>query len=39
MVREVLLAFDNEYIFPCGDFNILLNPSLDSENNKDALML
>lgn len=34
MVREVLLVFDNEYIFLCGDFNIVLNPSLDSENSK-----
>lgn len=31
MVRDVLLVFDNEYIFHCGDFNIVINPSLDYE--------
>lgn len=33
MVRDVLLVFDNEYIFHCGDFNIVINPSLDYEKN------
>lgn len=34
MVRDVLLDFDNEYIFLCGDFNLVLNPSIDTENYK-----
>lgn len=34
MVRDVLLDFDNEYIFLCGDFNLVLIPSIENENNK-----
>lgn len=39
MVRDVLLVFDNEYIFYCGDFNIVINLSLDYENNKIFLII
>ena len=31
-VREIFLHFDNEYFILCGDFNLVLNPSLDTEN-------
>lgn len=31
-VREIFLDFDNEYFILCGDFNLVLNPSLDTEN-------
>ena len=31
-VREVLLEFDNEYFILCGDFNLALNPSQDTNN-------
>lgn len=34
MVRDVLLDFDNEYIFFCGDFNFVFNFSIDIENYK-----
>lgn len=34
MVRDVLLEFDDKYIFLCGDFNLVRNPSLDTENYK-----
>lgn len=34
MVRDGLFDFDNEYIFLCGDFNLVLNPSIDTENYK-----
>ena len=26
------LDFDNEYFILCGDFNLVLNPNLDTEN-------
>ena len=31
-IRDVLLEFDNPYFMVCGDFNITLNPDLDSYN-------
>lgn len=34
MVRDVLLEFDDKYIFLYGDFNLVRNPSLDTENYK-----
>ena len=32
IIRDVLLEFDNPYFMICGDFNITLNPDLDSYN-------
>ena len=31
-VRNTFLEFDNEYFILCGDFNLTLNPSLDTYN-------
>ena len=31
-VRDVFLEFDNKYFILCGDFNLALNPSLDTYN-------
>lgn len=31
-VRDIFLEFDNDYFILCGDFNLTLNPSLDTFN-------
>lgn len=31
-VRECFLEFDNDYYILCGDFNIALNQTLDTQN-------
>lgn len=31
-IRDILLEFDNDYFILCGDFNLTLNPSLDTFN-------
>ena len=31
-IREYLLEFDNDYYIVCGDFNLALNPTLDTFN-------
>ena len=31
-IRDIFLEFDNDYFILCGDFNLTLNPSLDTCN-------
>lgn len=35
-VRDIFLNLDNDYFILCGDFNLVLNPLLDTENYRNV---